>query len=188
MVCVSLQNSIILSPLVPPISEVKLTSGTSGGTSTMVSTQQIEFRDSGGIGGNYSPNELYDYTFENTSGTGFEISVGAFSFEEYTYNQYDRLGIVVSNDGVNFSNVSVSWLQTSSTTTCPWSSSFGGSAWNSTASRNGYIFPSNNARAISSPLNWNGSNIVITEKYLKFCFTSDNSAQFPGWDLTVICS
>lgn len=188
MPCVCYVNSSILSSPVPPISEVLLTNATTGGTSTMVSTQEINFRDSGGTGGNYSPNELYDYTFENTSGNGFEIDVGAFSFEQYTYNQYDRLGIVESSNGITFNNVTISWLQTSATTTCPWSSSFGGSAWNSTSSRNGYIFPSNNARAISSPLSWNGSNIVINQPYIKLCFSSDNSSQFPGWDLKIIAS
>ena len=187
MPCIYL-NSYIYKPPVPPLSEVLLTNDTTNGQSNMISTQEINFRDSGGVGGPYSSNEEYAYTFNNTSGNGFEIDVGNFSFEEFSSSQYDRLGIIESNDNITFNNVTVSWLQTSSTSTCPWSSSFGGSSWNSISSYNGYIFPSNNYRATSSPLNWDGSNIVINKPYIKFCFFSDGSSQFPGWDLKIIAS
>jgi len=187
MPCIYL-NSYICKPPVPPLSEVRLTNTTNGGISNMVSTQEINFRDSGGLGGDYGSNQEYVYTFNNTSGNGFEIDVGNFSFEQFTSSQYDRLGILESDNGSTFYNVTVSWLQTSSNSTCPWSSSFGGTSWNSTSSYNGYIFPSNNSRATSSPLNWDGSNIIINKPYIKFCFFSDGSQEFPGWDLKIIAS
>lgn len=172
----------------PETTEVLLNNITDNGQSDMVPDQVINFRDSGGQGGDYSINQNYEYTFHNKSGGGFNINVIDFSFEQAFTRQYDRLGILESQDGITYTNVTVSWLQTSADPVCPWNSSFGGSAWDSLGSYNGYIFPSNTDRAKSSPLNWRGENIVIDKPYIKFCFYSDTSTVAPGWDLKIIAS
>ena len=188
MTIISLADPYIHVPtiVVPPISEVRLTSTTTNGTSQMVTGQEIQFRDSGGIGGPYASNENYRYTFENTTGSGFELTVVDFQFEQYSSSQYDRLGWLESSTGSTYANVTVSWWQTSLDPVCPWSRSFGGTQWNSTGSYPGYILPATVSRAQSSPLNWDGtSKVMINQPYLRACFFSDGSSNWPGWDITI---
>ena len=96
---------------------------------------------------------------------------------------YDRLSIETSNDGVNYSNVSINWLQTSATSTPNYSTSFGGSAWNSNNSKNGWILPQNTPRAIL--LGWDEQPTQIAERYIRFRFISDGSSQYAGWDINL---
>ena len=99
---------------------------------------------------------------------------------------YDRLGIETSADGTNFTNATVSWLQKSATSTVPWSTSFAGSYWNSTSSKNGYIVPENMPRAIL--LGWDQQPVVINARYIRFTFISDSSSNEPGWSIDLVSS
>ena len=144
--------------------------------------QAFHLKDSGGDN-NYSANETYKITFDCGDNNGWELIFNDFAFEASTYAMYDRLSIETSNDGVNFSNVSIPWLQTSSTSTPNYSTSFGGASWNSTSSKNGYILPQNTPRAIL--LGWNQQPTQITDRYIRFRFISDGSSQFSGWDINL---
>ena len=101
---------------------------------------------------------------------------------------YDRLGIQGSNDGTNFTNLNVPWLQTSSITTPPYGTSYGGSAWNSSASDNGWIIPKDTPRAIligGVPSNSFPADIVTSYRYVRFYFRSDNGTNDDGWNITL---
>lgn len=171
--------------VVPPLSEIRLDSTTHTGKYVMVPGQQISFRDSGGTPSTYASNENYNYTFQGTS-SGFRLEFITFQFEQYTSSQYDRLGITRSVDGgITYQNVAVPWMQTSTSINCPWSSSFGGAQWNSVASYNpGYILPATVARA--NTLGYvNGTPVVLPHSHIKFCFFSDSSSNYPGWDILI---
>ena len=173
------------TPPVPAISTILLDSTTTNGTSDMVSTQEINFLDSGGSNSNYSSGEEYNYTFNNASGQGFEIEVsGAFSFEHSSSSMWDRLGILVQATSTSsFTEANVTWLHKSAITGCPWSNSYGSGGNTST---NGWIFPRTNQYADQST-GWDGSsNIQLTNILkIKFCFYSDGSVVRPGWNLTI---
>ena len=140
----------------------------------------------------YSSNENFYITFYSTNGLRLWVNSGAelnyHDFEEMSYSQYDRLGIQVGQDEkslANFSDpVNAPWLQTSSTTTPPWSKSFGGSRYNSSASVNGWIFPATNRRAEQLGYQ-SGRSLDINYRCIRFYFSSDSSAQERGWYFSV---
>ena len=125
-----------------------------------------------------------------TSTTGYNY----FQFESYNNSQYDRLGIQVSDDpgdniGVVFENITgIPWMQTSATSTIgpiePWHQDFGGSAFNSSASSDGWIFPSTVHRAQELGLEV-GHSVDIPNKKVKFIFYSDSSLQDDGWFFSI---
>jgi hypothetical protein len=173
------------SVLTPNFETVILNNTTNGTTRGL--TNNTTFTDSGG-GGAYNPNENYSITFD--AGTGYTVNatVNSFGFEHTTSQMYDRLGIQTSTDGVSFNNISVQWLQTSSTTTPPYSGSFGGASWNSGASDFGWILPKDEPRAIllgGVPSNTFPALINLGTRYVRFYFFSDGSAQDDGWDITL---
>tara|TARA_R100000951_G_scaffold149_1_gene694 strand:+ start:360 stop:1631 length:1272 start_codon:yes stop_codon:yes gene_type:complete len=152
-------------------------------------TNSTTFVDSGDTGGDYTSNENYSITFDAQQGYTINISVTDFRFEHTTYRMYDRLGVQGSNDGVNFTNLTVQWLQKSATSTPTWSDSFFGSnAWNSTGSDNGYIFPKSTSRALligGVPNNTFPATINTSYRYIRFYFRSDSSTNQDGWDMTL---
>ena len=149
-------------------------------------TNSTTFVDSGDTGGDYTSNENYSITFDAQQGYTINISVTDFRFEHTTYRMYDRLGVQGSNDGVNFTNLSVQWLQKSATSTPTWSSSFYGSnSWNSTGTDNGYIFPKDTSRAILLSSGTFPVTINTNYRYIRFYFRSDTSVNDDGWDMTL---
>lgn len=168
-------------------SETVLLNNTTNGT-TRTLTNDTSFFDSGaGAGGDYASNENYQIVFDAQVGYTADIVVNDIEFEALgSSGQYDRLGVQGSNDGVNFTNLSVSWLQKMATSTFPYSTSFAGSSFNSSGSINGYVFPTTTTRAIllgsgSIP----GATINTGFRYIKFLFFSDGSSQLAGWDMTL---
>ena len=179
------------TPIVNPES-VELDNTTDGTTRAL--TSNTTFLDSGGSGGNYQPNELYDMTFDSQINNTCVITINTFETEASTFAMYDRFGIEVSNDGINFVNVSgVPFLQTSSVSTPPYSDSFGGGTSyddNGSFGTDGYILPSTTARAIELGALL-GETITFPYtfdtgyRYVRFNFISDNSQQQAGWNFNL---
>ena len=150
----------------------------------------------------YPANTYRTVTFNSVNGirvwitptTGGTSDSNYFQFESHNYSQYDRLGIQVSDDpgdniGVVFENITgIPWMQTSATSTIgpiePWSNNFGGSAYNSSASSDGWIFPSTVSRAYDLGLEV-GQALYIPNKKVKFIFYSDSSLQDDGWFFSI---
>jgi len=143
------------------------------------------FKDSGNDS-NYSSNENYKITFDAQEGGTWTLTFNSFTFEHAASSMYDRLGIQTSSDGTTFTNVSIPWMQKSASSSPPWSSSFAGSQWNSTSSKNGYIVPENTTRAIL--LGWDQQPVNINARYIRFTFFSDSSSNDPGWNITLVSS
>ena len=143
------------------------------------------FKDSGNDS-NYSSSENYKITFDAQEGGNWNLTFNSFEFEHNNSSMYDRLGIETSDLGGVFTNVSIPWLQTSATSSTPWSTSFGGSRWDSASSKNGYVVPENTTRAIL--LGWNQQPVTINARYIRFTFYSDSSSTDPGWDITLVSS
>jgi hypothetical protein len=170
----------------PAATEVLLNASTTG--TTVVGTNFL-FRDSGGALNDYTANESNQVVFDSGSaGATWDLRVIGLQFEHSTYSMYDRLGVQLSADGVSWANASVYWWQSSSTTTAPWSTSYGGSAYNSAASTPGWIFPQDITRA--NGFGWSGGaeTVTLAARYLRFTFISDGSSQRPGWNLELTAS
>ena len=166
-------------------SETVILNNTSNNTTRNL-TNSTTFVDSGDTGGDYTSNENYSITFDAQAGYTVDMIVNDFQFEHSTYRMYDRLGIQGSNDGVNFNNLSVQWLQKSATSTPTWSSSFYGSnAWNSTGADNGYILPKDTSRAILLSSGTFPVTVNTGYRYIRFYFRSDSSVNDDGWDITL---
>jgi predicted RecA/RadA family phage recombinase len=149
-------------------------------------TNSTTFVDSGDTGGDYTSNENYSITFDAQAGYTVDIIFNDFQFEHSTYKMYDRLGIQGSNDGINFNNLSVQWLQKSTASTPTWSDSFFGSnAWNSTGADNGYILPKDTARAILLSSGTFPVTVNTSYRYIRFYFRSDSSVNDDGWNITL---
>lgn len=179
---------------ISPFDVVSLDKNTTGKnfSATYGDPYPFYFTDSGTSSGDYSSNENYYITFYSTTGLRLWVSSGPelnyHDFEEMSYSQYDRLGFQVGQDAnslVNFSDpINAPWLQTSSATAPPWSKSFGGSRYNSSASVNGWIFPSTNRRA--EQLGYQtGRSLDINYPCVRFYFSSDSSAEERGWYFSV---
>lgn len=169
-----------------PSAETVLLNNTTNGTTRSL-TNNTTFTDSG-AGGSYSPNENYSITFDAGVGRTVECTVNSFAFEHSTALMYDRLGIQTSTDGITYTNISVSWMQASATSTPPWSTSFAGGSWNAGASSPGYIFPLNEARAIllgGVPGNVFPALISLPTRYIRFYFISDGSGNVDGWNISL---
>ena len=170
-------------PVPVPSSETIELDATTNGT-TRVLTNNTTFLDSGGSGGNYSDGENYYMDFDAGAGYSVTMLLNSFEFEHASFIMYDRFSVQVSNDGLTYTNVILAGFQTSANTTYPYSGSFGGSNYNSSQSYPGWILPLNPTRYaelggdISETINLNS-------RYVRFGFTSDGSANRPGWNITL---
>ncbi len=167
-------------------SETVLLNNTTNGTMNQL-TNNTTFRDSGN-NNDYSSNENYSIVFDAGENNTVNIQVNDFNFEHTTSQMYDRFGYQTSNDNITYTNASVEWLQKSSTSTPPYSNSYAGSSWQSSQSKNGYIFPSNTTRALlleGVPNNQFPAMINTGSRYVKFYFKSDSSSTETGWDLNL---
>jgi hypothetical protein len=179
---------------ISPFEIIALDKNTTGMNFSATYTDELPFyfTDSGTDRENYGSNENFFITFY--SNTGLRLWVQSDSefnyhdFEEFSYSQYDRLGFQVGQDEkslVNFSDpINAPWLQTSSTTTPPWSKNFGGSKYNSSSSVNGWIFPSSNRRAEMLG-QMPGRALDVNYPCVRFYFSSDGSSQRKGWYFSV---
>jgi len=156
----------------PSLTEIKLDGTTTGTTTTQ---KYVDFRDSGGLPNDYQPNELYNITFDAGVGNTWEMKTITCGFEHSGSGiMYDRLGLQESNDGVTYTNVSLSNFYQSSTTTPPWSTT-------RTSTTDGYIFPVDQTNIANVTYN-------INSRFVKFYFTSDGSSNRIGWDVRMTAS
>ena len=182
------------APVSNPV-EVRLTNITDGTTVELQTadggaiSSEINFYDSGGAGGDYAAGELYTIDFDVGSGFQTKLTFNDFAFEHATFAMYDRLGIQVSNDGINYVNISgIPWLNKSAVSTPPYSTSYGGSTQSSSSSfgTDGYILPENIGQAQTYDPTATFPYVFQTAfRYVRFNFTSDGSAQDEGWDITI---
>lgn len=164
------------APTVPttPVQTIQLDDTTTGGSTNI--TSGTTFTDSGGTGGNYQPNESYDHVFVAPSGLNASFTITDIEYEHSSFAMYDRMGVQSSPDGVTWTNVSFPGFRSSAVSTPPWTTSFG------SPSTPGYIFPKDLAQL--SSLGGNPSQTFdVGERYVKFTFISDGSAQERGWNL-----
>lgn len=149
-------------------------------------TNNTSFLDSGNSGADYQNNETWQITFDAQVGYTVDVVVNDIEFEaQGSTGMYDKLGIQGSNDGVNFVNLSVSWLQRMATTTYDWGTSFAGSSFNSASSLNGWVFPSTTTRAILLGSGTFPTTINTGYRYIKFRIATDSSVTQAGWDMTL---
>ena len=169
-----------------PSSETVLLNNTTNGTTRSL-TNNTTFTDSG-AGGSYAPSENYSITFDAGVGRTVECTINSFGFEHTTSLMYDRFGIQTSNDGINYTNISVSWMQASATPTPLWSASFAGGSWNAGSSSPGYILPKDEPRAIllgGVPGNVFPALVSLPTRYIRFYFISDGSGNDDGWNISL---
>jgi len=175
------------APVVDPTSETVALNNSTDGTERVL-TNDTTFTDIGG-GGNYTPNNDYTITFDAKSGYTVKMTINSFGFEHSSFAMYDRLGIEVSNDGVNFSNFSgIPWMNKSSTSTPPYSTSFAGGSQASSGSygTDGYIFPDNEGQAQTyDPSAVFPYEFETSFRFIRFHFISDGSSNDEGWNITL---
>ena len=145
---------------------------------TTVTGSHIEFRDSG-VDGDYSNNETYNAIFDAGEGKTWTVTFNEFHFEHNDLVQYDRLSMQASTDGTNWTDVTVSWMQT-----LHGLNAFGSQdRYDDPASLNGNILPKDLARA--TELGYDGSPLYIMTRYVRFNFSSDASNVDAGWHITM---
>lgn len=183
-VCVSGESGGIVEPpptpppAPPEPSTILLNNITNGGSTDMVQNQIITFKDSG-ADSNYGNSERYNYTFSIPQNTSFELTFNDFRLEHSGFAMYDRLGLIVDGQNAN-----IPWMQSSATIAPPWSSSYGGSSWNSTRSKPGWLVPLDFARARS--LGWDEQPTILSNvTTLEFVFFSDSSVPDRGWSINI---
>jgi hypothetical protein len=159
-------------------SETVLLNNTTNGTSRQL-TNATTFRDSGNNGADYGSSENYSISFDATVGYTADIIVSDIGFEHTDFSLYDRLGVQGSNDGVTYTNLSISWLLRSATSTPPWSTSY------ASPDTPGYIFPRSQAEAQSLGSGTFPVTINTGYRYIRFYFRSDGSSNDLGWDMTL---
>ena len=186
--CVSLNSFAII---VSPFSEIRLDQTTTGQDFFVEDNTTFSFTDSGGDIFNYGSWEDFYITFSSNNGLRLILNE-PFEFEHHAYGMFDRLGIQVSNSGIeslqNFQSspdhLATPWLQTSNYSTLPWDISFGGGHYASEESNYGYIFPKDNARAFE--LGLTSSHLNLEFSTIRFYFYSDGSIVDKGWDFTIM--
>jgi hypothetical protein len=163
----------------PSTNSVALDNTTNGTVGTL--TNQTTFTDSGGVGGDYSSNQNYSITFDAGVGRTINFTIVSLSFEHTNTRLYDRLGYQTSNDGVNYSNPTLTGFHTTNLTTPPFGSYY---VNNSTRANDttGNVFPQT-----TSILTGAGGSLTqnTASRYLRFFFFSDSVVAEPGWEITL---
>lgn len=178
------------SPAPTPTSRtIRLDGTTTGDTVNLNPAETINFLDSGGAGGDYNPNENYNIVFVAPAGQVLQMTINSFEFEQTTL-AYDRFGIRISDDGVNWVNISEKGFQSMfvednpNIPTDPDERIF--SVPNQPQNSNdGWIFP-RTTTYFSSTLGGDlGKTYNFGARYIQFRFVSDHAEQRPGWDLNI---
>ena len=188
--CTAKFISQVLSP--PP--DIKRLVAGDEGSLFVLTGESYFFQDSGGITGDYKSSEEYYSTFDAGSGQSWSLKFVTepenastfFEFEHTDGAMYDRLGVQHSEDGKNWVNLSVPWMQSSANTIAPWSDSYGGATYSAVDSKNGWILPKDVLRA--KELGFTDDTVVVTNQYVRFAFISDFGTTKPGWNIEMISS
>lgn len=165
----------------PSSATVQLDNETNGSTQGL--TNNTTFTDSGS-GSNYGNNENYQITFDASAGYTVNITINDFAFEHTTTRLYDRLGIQVSNDNVEYTNYNIPWGQrTNSDEPTYGDYFFENASWNSEGSSPGPVLPQNTPRAILLGAEAFPTTLNTGHRYVRFYFFSDSSSNAAGWDM-----
>ncbi len=114
------------------------------------------------------------------------MTINDFGFEHSSTRLYDRLGIQVSNDNIEFTNYNIPWGQRSNDDTPPYSSYFFENAsWNSAGSSPGPILPENTPRAILLGAPGFPTVLDTGHRWIRFYFYSDTVTNDAGWNMTL---
>jgi hypothetical protein len=179
-------------PAQPAAVEVLLNAATNNQTFT---DPRVLFRDSGGLPAPYQNNENFKCIFDAGAGETWSLQFVTdvndpatfFSFEHNNTTMYDRLGVQESTDGVNWTNISVPWMQKSTDAIAPWTFSFPGGVYNDPAATNGWILPKDVATA--NALGYvTGTHLAVNSRYVRMWFFSDGSTNPPGWNIELTSS
>jgi len=130
---------------------------------------------------NYENSRSSWVIFDPGAGNIIEMLFNHFAFENWSYSQYDRLGIQHSDDGQNWANISVPWMQTSASTTPPYSNKFGGRSWKD--SGNGWILPGTIEKAKTLGSGSLPIGLNFEKRYVKFWWKSDSFTNAYGWNI-----
>ena len=163
--CTARRQSILMDDS----DEVVLDSNSNGNVRAL--TNSTRFLDSGGADNNYDDDENYFITFDAGDGKKVDVTVNEFNFEITSSSMYDRMGLQVSDDGINYSNVNVSWMLQSDDDTPPYDRGVASES-------NGYVFPENSNGLVGEVINTNS-------RYVRFYFKSDTTINDTGWDFTL---
>ena len=180
-------------PLPPPTSQtIRLDATTTNDVVQLDLNETINFLDSGGAGGDYNPNEQYNIVFVAPPSQNLLMSINTFEFEQSNI-AYDRLGIRVSDDGVNWTNISEKGFQSMQVENNPNNPSDSNERIFSVPgqpqnSNDGWVFPGTTTM-FSSTLGGDLSKTYnFGARYMQFRFISDGSGQEPGWDLNIFAT
>lgn len=179
---------------IPPAtsSEQRLTNTTTGNIVQLNLNETVNFLDSGGAGGDYSSNENYNMTFVAPEGQTLLMTINDFEFEQSNI-AYDRLGIRVSDDGVNWVNISETGFQSMQVEdnpnipTDPNERIFSvpGQPQNS---NDGWIFPTTTTFFTGQLGGDLGKTFNFGAKYMQFRFITDGSGEERGWNLNIFAT
>ena len=183
-------------PSVPPVAVGAnidvLLDGVTNGSIVNIGNDTITFLDSGGAGGGYQPNEVYDIVFQAPAGHNAILTFNDMDIEMTGTDAFDRLGIQTSDDGVTWANVNIVGLNNMSIADNPALPNFqlqqqynGGSWTADPEQRNGgWIVPS---RPTIFQINGGviGQEYNLGKQYVKFRFLSNGNRQQTGWDMTI---
>lgn len=148
-------------------------------------TNDTTFVDNG-VNSPYSDNQNYQITFDAGAGYTTKMTINDFSFEHSSTRLYDRLGIQVSNDNVEFTNYNIPWGQRSNSDNPPYGSYFFENAsWNSAGSSPGPVLPENTPRAILLGAPGFPTVLDTGHRWIRFYFYSDPVTTDAGWNMTL---
>jgi hypothetical protein len=173
----------------PSSRQIRLDATTTGDTVNVLPGENINFLDSGGAGGDYNPNENYNIVFVAPAGQVLQMTINTFEFEQSNI-AYDRMGIRISDDGVNWVNISEKGFQSMQVEDNPNNPSDSNERIYSVPgqpqnSNNGWVFPGTTTFFTSQLGGDISKTFNFGARYMQFRFISDGSAQEPGWDLNI---
>lgn len=182
-------NPIDTPPPTPTFTEIRLTNQNTGNLVNVADGETINFLDSGGAGGDYSPNETYSQIFIAPANETLNLSINDFQFEQSNI-AYDRLGIQTSDDGISWTNISVEGFQSMDIEDNPFDPNNAQervfSVPNEPQNSNfGWIFPATKTFFTDQLGGDLGKVYNFGSRYLRFRFISDSSAQELGWNLNI---
>jgi hypothetical protein len=158
-----------------PPQDIQLDNSNTGDIQTQGS---YNFTDSGGVPGEYKSNEQYEMVFRGSqTNETWTLEFSGWEFEQSAQQMYDRFGIQVSENGNNWSNAAIPWMYRSTELNAPWS------VTKDAPATGGWIFPPTPAQATAE--GWDGGDLVLTSRYIKFVFFSDDSVTRIGWQILV---